>query len=40
MLNQATLEKMHDMKMHAMAEAFDQQLASSQYAELCHFSRG
>jgi len=34
MLNQATLEKMHDMKMHAMAEAFDQQLASSQYAEL------
>ena len=34
MLNQATLEKMHDMKMHAMAEAFDQQLGSSQYAEL------
>ena len=34
MLNQATLEKMQDMKMHAMAEAFDQQLGSSQYAEL------
>ena len=34
MLNQATLEKMQEMKMHAMAEAFDQQLGSSQYAEL------
>ena len=34
MLNQATLEKMQEMRMHALAEAFEQQLASSQYAEL------
>ena len=34
MLNHATLEKMQEMKLHAMAEAFNQQLGSSQYAEL------
>lgn len=34
MLNQATLEKMQSMRLHAMAEAFDQQLGSRQYAEL------
>jgi hypothetical protein len=34
MLNQATLEKMQEMRMHALAEAFEQQFASSQYAEL------
>ncbi len=34
MLNQATLEKMQEMRMHALAEAFEQQLASSQYGEL------
>lgn len=34
MLNQATLGKMQEMRMHALAEAFEQQLASSQYAEL------
>ena len=30
MLNQATLEKMHAMKMQAMAEAFEHQLRSTQ----------
>ena len=34
MLNQATLDKMHTMKMAAMAEAFQHQLGSSQAAEL------
>jgi DNA replication protein DnaC len=34
MLNQATLERMQTMKMSAMAEAFQQQLASRQSAEL------
>jgi DNA replication protein DnaC len=34
MLNQATLEKMQAMKMHALAEAFQQQLGASHYAEL------
>ncbi|MFQ5745256.1 MAG: IS21-like element helper ATPase IstB [Acidobacteriota bacterium] len=34
MLNQATLDKMHSMKMAAMAEAFHQQLGASQAAEL------
>ena len=34
MLNQATVEKMHAMKLSAMVEAFQQQLGSSQYAEL------
>jgi len=34
MMNQATLDKMQAMKMAAMAEAFGNQLGSSQYAEL------
>ncbi len=34
MLTQQTLEKMHAMKMGAMAEAFEEQLGSSDYAEL------
>jgi DNA replication protein DnaC len=34
MLKQQTLEKMNAMKMTAMAEAFEQQLAKSDYAEL------
>jgi len=34
MLTQATLEKMHEMKLDAMADAFGQQLGSSQYAQL------
>jgi DNA replication protein DnaC len=34
MLNQATVDKMQAMKMAAMAEAFDHQSGSSQYAEL------
>ena len=34
MLNQATLDKMHRMKLSAMAEAFDQQRASTQWNEL------
>ena len=34
MLKQETLDKMHAMKMHATAEAFEQQLGSSQWAEL------
>jgi DNA replication protein DnaC len=33
-LNQPTLDKMQEMRMPAMAEAFDEQLRSSQYAEL------
>ncbi len=39
MLTQATLEKMQEMKMHAMAEAFEQQFTSSQYAELSFAER-
>lgn len=34
MLKQETLDKMHVMKLHATAEAFEQQLGSSQWAEL------
>jgi DNA replication protein DnaC len=34
MLNQATLDKMHQMKLSAMAEAFEQQRASTQWTEL------
>jgi len=34
MLKQETLDKMHAMKLHATAEAFAQQLGSSQWAEL------
>ena len=34
MLKQETLDKMHAMKLHATAEAFEQQLGSSQWAEL------
>lgn len=34
MLIQATVEKMNAMKLSAMAEAFERQLASSEYAEL------
>ncbi len=34
MLNQATLEKMHEMKMHAMAEAMEHQMATGEYASL------
>jgi len=34
MLNQATLDKMQAMKMSAMAEAFQKQLESTQFAEL------
>ncbi len=34
MLTQATLEKMQAMKMHAMAEAMERQIADSQYANL------
>jgi len=34
MMNQTTLDKMQAMKMAAMAEAFGNQLGSSQYAEL------
>lgn len=34
MLNQATLDKMHQMKLSAMAEAFAQQRASTQWTEL------
>ena len=34
MLTQATLDKMNAMKLSAMAEAFQQQLQSSQYADL------
>ncbi len=34
MLIQATLEKMHAMKLSGMAEAFERQLGPSQYAEL------
>jgi DNA replication protein DnaC len=34
MLTQQTLEKMNEMKLSAMAEAFDQQLGSSEHAKL------
>lgn len=34
MLKQETLDKMHAMKMHATAEAFEHQLGSSQWADL------
>jgi DNA replication protein DnaC len=34
MLKQETLDKMHSMKMHATAEAFEHQLGSSQWGEL------
>ncbi len=34
MLNQPTLEKMHSMKMLAMAEAFEQQIESSSHSKL------
>ena len=34
MLNQATVDKMHAMKLSAMVEAFQLQLGSNQYAEL------
>ena len=34
MLKQETLDKMHAMKLNATAEAFEQQLGSSQWAEL------
>jgi len=34
MLTQATVEKMHAMKMHAMAEALEHQIASHDYAPL------
>ncbi len=34
MLTQATIDKMHAMKMHAMAEAMERQVASSEYSPL------
>ena len=34
MLKQETLDKMHAMKMHATAEAFEHQSGSSQWADL------
>jgi DNA replication protein DnaC len=34
MLRQPTLEKLHEMKLHAMADAFETQLSNSDYAEL------
>jgi DNA replication protein DnaC len=39
MLTQATLEKMHAMKMHAMAEALEHQIASHQYDPLAFEER-
>ncbi len=39
MLTQATLEKMHAMKMHAMAEALEHQIASHEYAPLAFEER-
>lgn len=34
MLNQATLEKMHEMKLHVMAEAMEHQITTGEYASL------
>ncbi len=34
MLKQPTLEKLHEMKLHAMADGFELQLSKSEYAEL------
>ena len=34
MLTQQTLDKLYDMKLHAMAEAFSQQLGQPDLAEL------
>jgi DNA replication protein DnaC len=34
MLRQPTLEKLYEMKLHAMAAAFEQQLSNREYAEL------
>ena len=34
MLNQQTLDKMNEMKLSAMAEAFEQQLGSGEHAKL------
>jgi len=39
MLTQATIEKMHAMKMHAMAEALEHQVASHEYAALAFEER-
>jgi len=39
MLTQATLEKMHGMKMHAMAEALEHQIASHEYDPLAFEER-
>ena len=39
MLTQATLEKMHAMKMHAMAEALEHQIASREYGPLAFEER-
>ena len=34
MLNEQTMEKMNEMKLPAMAEAFEQQLSSGEHAKL------
>ncbi len=39
MLRQPTLEKLHEMKLHAMADAFEAQLFNTEYAELCFEDR-
>ena len=40
MLTQGTLKKMHAMKMHAMAQALEHQIASHEYVPRLPLRRG